>query len=153
MIITLAFAFVSLMAIGLIMDGKNFGCILKTGVPYAALAGLFNGATNFLMLYVFTLIPISVASPSNAGIEIIISFILSKLMFKEVFEKRQVVSGIAQYYEPEDLIGKKVVIVANLKPVKLCGEDSFGMILWAANDNQLSIVSPSDDMEIGSEVR
>ena len=78
---------------------------------------------------------------------------LLKLQLDLGYEKRQVVSGIAQYYEPEDLIGKKVVIVANLKPVKLCGEDSFGMILCAANDNQLSIVSPSDDMELGSEVR
>ena len=41
---------------------------------------------------------------------------------------RQVVSGIAQWYKPEDLIGKKVIIVANLKPVKLCGVESNGMI-------------------------
>ena len=78
---------------------------------------------------------------------------LLKLQLDLGYEKRQVVSGIAQFYEPEDLIGKKVVIVANLKPVKLCGEDSFGMILCAANDNQLSIVSPVGDMELGSEVR
>jgi methionyl-tRNA synthetase len=77
---------------------------------------------------------------------------LLKLQLDLGYEKRQVVSGIAQHYEPEELIGKKVVIVANLKPVKLCGEDSYGMILCAANDNQLSIVSPSDDMELGSEV-
>ena len=77
---------------------------------------------------------------------------LLKLQLDLGYEKRQVVSGIAQYYEPEDLIGKKVVVVANLKPVKLCGEDSFGMILCASNDNQLSIVSPSDDMQLGSEV-
>ena len=77
---------------------------------------------------------------------------LLKLQLDLGYEKRQVVSGIAQYYEPQDLIGKKVVVVANLKPVKLCGEDSFGMILCASNDNQLSIVSPSDDMQLGSEV-
>ena len=77
---------------------------------------------------------------------------LLKLQLDLGYEKRQVVSGIAQYYEPADLIGKKVVVVANLKPVKLCGEDSYGMILCASNDNQLSIVSPSDDMELGSEV-
>jgi len=92
MIITLGFAFISFLIIGLILDGKNIGRIFKSGVPYAALAGISNGATNFLMLYVFTMIPISIASPSNAGIEIIISFILSKLMFKEVFTKSQVVS-------------------------------------------------------------
>ena len=42
---------------------------------------------------------------------------------------RQIVSGIAPWYKPEDLIGKSVVIVANLKPAKLCGEMSYGMIL------------------------
>ena len=77
---------------------------------------------------------------------------LLKLQLDLGYEKRQVVSGIALHYEPQDLIGKKVVVVANLKPVKLCGEDSYGMILCASNDNQLSIVSPSDDMELGSEV-
>ncbi len=77
---------------------------------------------------------------------------LLKLQLDLGYEKRQVVSGIAQYYEPADLIGKKVVVVANLKPVKLCGEDSYGMILCASNDNQLSIVSPSEDMQLGSEV-
>lgn len=77
---------------------------------------------------------------------------LLKLQLDLGYEKRQVVSGIAQHYEPQDLIGKKVVIVANLKPVKLCGEDSFGMILCASNDKGLSIISPADDMELGSEV-
>src|SRR5690606_12489036 len=50
-------------------------------------------------------------------------------------EKRQVVSGIAKYYQPEELIGKKVVLVANLKPVKLRGELSQGMILAASKDD------------------
>ncbi len=77
---------------------------------------------------------------------------LLKLQLDLGYEKRQVVSGIAQHYEPQDLVGKKVVIVANLKPVKLCGEDSFGMILCASNDNGLSIISPADDMDLGSEV-
>ena len=77
---------------------------------------------------------------------------LLKLQLDLGYEKRQVVSGIAQHYEPQDLIGKKVVIVANLKPVKLCGEDSFGMILCASNEKGLSIISPADDMELGSEV-
>lgn len=77
---------------------------------------------------------------------------LLKLRLDLGYEKRQVVSGIALHYEPQDLIGKKVVVVANLKPVKLCGEDSYGMILCASNDNQLSIVSPSEDMQLGSEV-
>ncbi len=44
---------------------------------------------------------------------------------------RQVVSGIAEHYKPEDLIGKTVILVANLKPAKLCGEESMGMICAA----------------------
>ena len=78
---------------------------------------------------------------------------LLKLQVDLGYEKRQVVSGIAQFYEPEALIGKKVVVVTNLKSVKLCGEESHGMILCAANENNLTIVTPDGDMELGSEVR
>ncbi len=69
-------------------------------------------------------------------------------------EERQVVSGIAQYYKCEDLIGKNVVLVANLKPVKLRGELSQGMILAAANfdDSKLFAVNPGE-LPSGSEVR
>ena len=54
---------------------------------------------------------------------------LLKLQLDLGFEQRQVVSGIAEHYEPEALIGEKVIVVANLKPVKLRGELSQGMIL------------------------
>ena len=69
-------------------------------------------------------------------------------------EERQVVSGISKYYKPEDLIGKNVVLVANLKPVKLRGELSQGMILAAAtyDDSVLKVVDPGD-LESGSIVR
>jgi len=49
-------------------------------------------------------------------------------------EKRQIVSGVAKYYKPEETIGKKVIVVANLKPRKLRGEESQGMILFADNE-------------------
>ena len=69
-------------------------------------------------------------------------------------EKRQIVSGIAKYYEPEELVGKTVVIVANLKPVKLRGELSQGMILTAEGANgDLAVISPEKEIEPGSEVR
>ena len=69
-------------------------------------------------------------------------------------EERQVISGISKYYKPEDLIGKNVVLVANLKPVKLRGELSQGMILAAAtdDDNILSVVDPGE-LPSGSIVR
>jgi len=69
-------------------------------------------------------------------------------------EERQVVSGIASFYKPEELVGKNVVLVANLKPVKLRGELSQGMILCAAADDDsiLKAVDPGD-LESGSIVR
>lgn len=69
-------------------------------------------------------------------------------------EERQVVSGIAQYYKPEDLVGKYVVLVANLKPVTLRGELSQGMILAAATDDDslLQVVNPGE-LPTGSQVR
>src|SRR5690606_34641725 len=54
---------------------------------------------------------------------------LLKLQLDLGYEQRQVVSGIAEFYKPEELIGKKVIVVANLKPVQLRGELSQGMIL------------------------
>lgn len=70
-------------------------------------------------------------------------------------EVRQIVSGIAKYYEPKDLINKKVVVVANLKPVTLRGVESNGMILCANTneDDKLEIVTVSSDMPNGAIVR
>ena len=59
---------------------------------------------------------------------------LLKLQVDLGFEKRQVVSGIAKFYTPDELIGKKVILVCNLKPAKLCGVDSYGMLLASGED-------------------
>ena len=69
-------------------------------------------------------------------------------------EERTVVSGIAQWYQPADLVGRRVVLVANLKPAKLRGIVSQGMIL-AADDGEgnLVLVEPSGDIAVGAEVR
>ncbi|WP_409228677.1 methionine--tRNA ligase [Gudongella sp. SC589] len=68
-------------------------------------------------------------------------------------EERQVVSGIKQWYAPEDLIGKKVIVVANLKPVKLRGIESRGMILAAQDaDGKLTLLSTLEDIEDGATV-
>ena len=67
-------------------------------------------------------------------------------------EKRTIVSGIAKWYAPEDLIGKTVVIVANLKPAKIKGILSEGMILSAEKDGKLSVVSTLSDIPGGFEV-
>ncbi len=69
-------------------------------------------------------------------------------------EERQVVSGIAKYFKPEDLIGKKVILVANLKPAKLRGEVSQGMILAVDDEenDKLYLPSPEGDVPTGSTV-
>ncbi len=66
---------------------------------------------------------------------------------------RQIVSGIAKYYQPEDLIGKNVIVVTNLKPVKLRGVLSEGMILAGENEKGLSVLTTLSDMPGGSNVR
>lgn len=68
-------------------------------------------------------------------------------------EVRQIVSGIAKHYKPEELIGKQVVVVTNLKPVKLRGVESYGMILCATDDKDLSFVTVAKEMPNGVTVR
>ena len=65
---------------------------------------------------------------------------------------RQIVSGIAKHYEPKDLIGRRVVVVANLKSTKLRGVESQGMILCAADEQDLDLVSINKDMKDGTAV-
>ncbi|MBM7580636.1 methionine--tRNA ligase [Jeotgalibacillus terrae] len=78
---------------------------------------------------------------------------LLKLQLDLGFEKRQVVSGIAKFYQPEDLIGRKVVCVTNLKPVKLRGELSQGMILAGEKDGVLSLAQVAENLENGARVK
>lgn len=69
--------------------------------------------------------------------------------------KRQIVSGIAQHYTPEQLVGKQIVIVANLKPAKLMGVESRGMLLAASTDGDgtLAILTPDKPITPGARVR
>ncbi len=69
-------------------------------------------------------------------------------------EVRQIVSGIALYYKPEEMVGKKVAVITNLKPVTLCGMLSEGMILAASDDDgNLSVLTVDKDIIAGSEIR
>ncbi len=77
---------------------------------------------------------------------------LLKLQIDLGYEQRQVVSGIAKWYKPEDLIGKKIIVVANLKPAVLCGVESNGMILASGEEN-VRVVFLSDDTPLGERVR
>ena len=77
---------------------------------------------------------------------------LLKLQLDLGYEKRQVVSGIAKFYKPEELIGKKVIVVANLSPAKLCGIESNGMIL-ASGEEEVRVVFLDKDTPNGERVR
>ncbi len=77
---------------------------------------------------------------------------LLKLKVDLGYEQRQVVSGIAKWYAPEDLIGKKIILVANLKPATLCGIESNGMIL-ASGEETVRVVFLDGDTPLGERVR
>ena len=79
---------------------------------------------------------------------------LLKLTVDDGRNGRQIVSGIANWYQPEDLIGRKIVFVANLAPAKLCGELSEGMILACdAGDNDVRVLFLDKDVPNGSTIR
>ena len=78
---------------------------------------------------------------------------LLRFLIDDGLEKRQILSGIAKYYKPEDLLGKQVVFIANLPARKLRGLDSQGMILSAVNnDGSLSVITVDRPVKPGSEV-
>jgi methionyl-tRNA synthetase len=79
---------------------------------------------------------------------------LLKLQVEVGTEKRQILAGVAQHYSPQDLIGKSVVIVHNLQPAKLMGQESQGMLLAASDENgKLIIISPLSEITSGSVVK
>ncbi len=79
---------------------------------------------------------------------------LLKLMLNDGEGLRQVVSGIAKWYTPEDLVGKKIILVANLKPAKLRGVESNGMILAAdVEDGAAKVLFVDDSIPTGSKIR
>lgn len=105
MVIALSLSAVLSFCIGLYIDKKNCKQILKHGIPYAGAAGVSNGATNMLNMFVYTLMPISITAPTQAGVKIIVSFLLSLVFFKEKFLKRQIL-GV--------LLGATAIIFLNV---------------------------------------
>lgn len=79
---------------------------------------------------------------------------LYKLLVDLGYEKRTIVSGIKEYFTPEELLGKRIVVVTNLKPAKLCGVESEGMLLAAGDGKEktLSLLTPDRDIPLGSRV-
>jgi len=75
---------------------------------------------------------------------------LLKLQLRIADETRQIVAGIAQYYKPSEMIGKKIVVVYNLKPAKIFKIDSQGMLLAAKIDSKLTLITPESDIPSGA---
>jgi methionyl-tRNA synthetase len=69
---------------------------------------------------------------------------LLKLQIKVGEENRQIVAGIAKHYSPEELVGKKIVVVANLKPAVIRGVESNGMLLAVSTKDSVILVTPED---------
>jgi methionine--tRNA ligase beta chain len=68
-------------------------------------------------------------------------------------EVRQIIAGIAKFYKPEDLVGKEIVVVANLEPKKLMGIESQGMLLAAEKDGEPVILVPEKEVPPGTKIR
>ncbi len=77
---------------------------------------------------------------------------LLKLRVEIGEETRQIIAGIAKHYSPESLIGKAIIVVTNLKPVKLRGEESQGMLLAATSDDELSLITIDKDIPSGASI-
>lgn len=78
---------------------------------------------------------------------------LLKLLIHDGNKTRTVASGISQYYNPEDLINKKIILVSNLEPVKLCGVESHGMILASQDvNNNVKVIFVDDNIPAGSKI-
>lgn len=94
MLLTLAISACVLLVVGAVIEGKGFLSVLKACGGYAALAGLANGASNLVAFWVELLMPISVLAPTRSGVQILLSFAISRFLFHERFLKRQIL-GVA----------------------------------------------------------
>jgi methionyl-tRNA synthetase len=74
-------------------------------------------------------------------------------MIVDTGEKRQIVAGIAEYYEADDLVGRTIVVVSNLAPAKLMGVESNGMLLAAHDDDGLALVTFDKEVKAGIRIK
>ena len=68
----------------------------------------------------------------------------------DIGEKRQIVAGIKKWYSPQELIGKKIIVVANLKHAKIFGVESQGMLLAAEEGEDVALLTPDEDVKEGT---
>ena len=67
-------------------------------------------------------------------------------------DERQIVAGIKKHYKPDDLLGKKIVVVVNLEPVTIRGAESSGMLLAAKDGGNLCLIAPEKEITLGSKI-
>jgi methionyl-tRNA synthetase len=77
---------------------------------------------------------------------------LTKMIIDIGGEERQIVAGIAEYYTPEDLVGKRIIVVSNLAPAKIRGVDSNGMLLAATKGDKMSLLTIDSDIDNGAKI-
>ena len=106
LIISLAGAAISLFVLGMIFERDSLKPTMKHGFFYGASAGIFNGVNNLFVLVTYNYLPISFTSPLKSGLGIIISFLISALLYKEKFNRRQLISVV---------IGILAVVLMNIK--------------------------------------
>lgn len=78
---------------------------------------------------------------------------LLKLQIDLGSEQRQILSGIAKYYQPADLVGRLIVVITNLEPRQMMGLESNGMVLAAGDGETVSLLVPDKDMPAGSSIK
>ena len=93
LIISLAGAAISLFILGIIFERNSFKSTIKNGILYGAAAGIFNGINNLLILVTYNYLPISFTSPVKSGLGMVISFLMSIFLYKEKFNRRQLISA------------------------------------------------------------
>lgn len=106
LLISLGGAAVLLMVLGLIFERGKFVSTIKNGFLYGMFAGMFNGINNYLILVTYSYVPISISSPVKSGLVMIISFVMSVVIYKEKFSRRQIIRVA---------IGIVAVVLMNLK--------------------------------------
>ncbi len=111
-----------------------------------------NGFENVISYDDFAKVSLKVAKVERAE-KVKNSDKLLKITVKIGEECRVIVAGIGKHYSPEELEGKKVVVVTNLEPRKLMGIESYGMLLAASNDEKLTLLTVDRDIEEGSKIR
>ena len=119
------------------------GTVTSEGITMADINALLKKLINISLDEI-----INIAGANGSKLVELLNEVLSKAVLVGDKE-RTIVSGIAKFYEPEELIGKKVIVVANLSPATLCGVESHGMILSACQGDELKLIEVSPELPAG----